>query len=178
MSSETLARDLRRQLLNICTGFAFVGGTFMLGAMIVVVGSVIGASFGKPLLGDSEIVDLLIGVGVFCFLPSCHLLGGNIVVDFFARPLPYAVQRLLDVVMNLLFGAVAIFMTWRLGAGGITAFERSNLSMFLQLPEWPVYLAGTIACVLWVLVIFFAAYEASLRARGKLEAPVQRAEFG
>lgn len=178
MAQESFAKTGRRTLERWCVGAAFVGGIFMFCAMMVVVGSVAGGAFGKPLLGDSEVVDLMIGVAVFCFLPYCHLHGGNIVVDFFARPLPKSVQHWLDAVMNVLLGAVALFMAWRLGAGGITAFERSKYSMFLELPEWPVYLVGTAASVLWIAVILFAAYEAMLRARGKLAAPSQGVEFG
>jgi len=175
---ETPYGRLKRLLLLPCKGAALFGGVFMIAGVLVVVASVTGGILGKPLLGDSEIVDRFIGIAIFCFLPYCHLMGGNIVIDFFAKPFPQAVQDGLDVVMNLLFAALAAFISWRLMAGGITTFERGRQSMFLQLPEWPVYLVASIVTVLWVLVILFAAYEAFLRMTGKLEAARGGTDFG
>lgn len=166
---ETRHERLRRLLLLPCKGAALFGGLFMVAGVLVVVSSVAGAMLGRPLLGDSEIVDRFIGIAIFCFLPYCHLTGGNIVIDFFAKPLPQYVQDGLDVVMSLTFAAIAAFISWRLMAGGITSFERGRFSMFLKLPEWPVYLVAGIVTVLWVIVILFTAYEAVLRLTGKLD---------
>ena len=146
----------------------FAGGLALLAAMMVIVASVSGGMVKAPILGDTEIVDLLIAVTVFCYLPYCHLQGGNVVVDFFARPLPQAARDWLDAAMNLAFAVVAAFLAWRLAAGGISAYERDQRGMFLQLPDWPVYVIGVAACVLWIAVILFTAYESALRARGKL----------
>ena len=136
--------------------------------MGVIVASVSGGLVKAPILGDTEIVDVLIAVSVFCYLPYCHLHGGNVVVDFFARPLPRAARDWVDAVMNVAFAVVAAFLTWRLAAGGVSAYARDQRGMFLQLPEWPVYAAGFVACLLWIVVIGFTVYESVLRARGKL----------
>lgn len=159
---------LRRTLDSVCGGLGLIGGIALLGAMLVIVASVTGGLVKAPILGDTEIVDLLIAVAVFCYLPYCHLHGGNVVVDFFARPLPQAARDWLDAVMNVAFAAVAVFLTWRLAAGGISAHVRDQRGMFLQLPEWPIYAVGVAACLLWIAVIAFTTYESALRARGKL----------
>lgn len=159
---------LRGRLDRVCGGIGLIGGLALLGAMLVIVASVSGGLVKAPILGDTEIVDLLIAVSVFCYLPSCHLHGGNVIVDFFARPLPQAVRDWLDAVMNLAFAVVAAFMTWRLAAGGISAYARDQRGMFLQLPDWPIYAVGVAACLLWIVVIVFTTYESALRARGKL----------
>jgi TRAP-type C4-dicarboxylate transport system permease small subunit len=138
--------------------------------MLLIVVSVGGGLFRAPILGDTEIVDLLIAVTVFCFLPYCHLRGGNVVVDFFARPLPQVARDWLDVMANVALAAVAGFLTWRLIAGGFSAYSRDQRGMFLQLPEWPVYAIGSAACLLWIAVIVVVAWECALRALGKLPA--------
>ena len=156
-----------------------VGGAALIAVMMVIMMSVIGAQFGKPILGDSEIVDQLTGVLVFCFLPYCHLHGGNVMVDFFTRPLPRRVNHALDAVMNLLFAIVAAMITWRLAAGGVSAYTRDQRSMFLNLPEWTVYALGSVACILWVAVILFVAWEAVQRVRtGSAGSPTDVHTFG
>lgn len=155
----------RRRLDRICGGVAMVGGVALIAVMMVTMMSVIGAQFGKPILGDSEIVDQLTGVLVFAFLPYCHLHGGNVMVDFFTRPLPSRVNHALDAFMNLVFAIVAAVITWRLAVGGMSAYTRDQRTMFLNLPEWVIYAFGSAVSVLWVVVILFVGWEAAQRAR-------------
>src|SRR5688572_29129716 len=116
--------------------------------MLVLVATVVGGAFGRPILGGSEIVELLVGVAVFAFLPYCQLRGANVIVDFFTQPLPKRAQHALDGLMGVVFIFVAAILTWRLVEGGLTAYERSRRSMFLQLPDWWGYALGAIAMVL------------------------------
>lgn len=139
----------------------------MLAAMLVLVATVIGGAFGRPLLGDSEIVELLVGISVFAFLPYCQLRGSNVIVDFFTQPLPLRVRHWLDAAMGLVFILVAAALTWRLLDGGITAWERSRRSMFLQLADWWGYAIGGIAMLLWIVVCAWTTYLALRRAAGK-----------
>jgi TRAP-type C4-dicarboxylate transport system permease small subunit len=135
--------------------------------MLVLVATVIGAAFGRPILGDSEIVELLVGVAVFAFLPYCQLRGANVIVDFFTQPLPKRAQHGLDALMGVAFILVAAILTWRLIEGGLTAYERSRRSMFLQLPDWWGYALGAIAMVLWVVVCIYTTYASLRQARAR-----------
>lgn len=169
----------RRRLDGICSSVAMIGGAALIAVMTVIMASVIGARFGNPILGDTEIVDQLTGVVVFCFLPYCHLHGGNVMVDFFTRPLPSRVNHALDAVMNLLFAIVAAVITWRLAVGGVSAYARDQRTMFLNLPEWVVYALGSVACILWVAVILFVGWEAVRRTRaGSAGSPTDVHTFG
>lgn len=161
----------RRFLMRFCERVALAGGIALLGTMATMLVTVVGAAFNRPLLGDSEIVELLGGIVIFAFLPYCHLRGANIIVDFFTQPLPKAARDWLDVVMNAVFAVVALLLTWRLIEGGFTAFERDRRSMFLQLPDWWGYLVGAVAMILWIVVCVFVAWERAQQARGKLPHP-------
>ena len=132
--------------------------------MLVLVATVIGGAFGRPILGDSELVELLCGIAVFAFLPYCQLRGANVIVDFFSQPLPLRARHWLDVVMGSVFVLVALVLTWRLAEGGLTAWEHARKSMFLQLPDWWGYLVGTIAMLLWVVVCVWTTYASVKRA--------------
>jgi TRAP-type C4-dicarboxylate transport system permease small subunit len=135
-----------------------LGGLALAAAMLVLVGTVIGAAFGQPILGDSEIVELLVGMAVFAFLPWCQLRGSNVIVDFFSQPLPLRARHGLDALMGVAFVLVAVILTWRMIEGGLTAWERSRYSMFLQLPDWWGYLVAVVAMLLWILVCCWTTY--------------------
>jgi len=139
----------------------------MLAAMLVLVATVVGGVFGRPILGDSEIVELLVGVAVFAFLPYCQLRGSNVIVDFFSQPLPLRARHWLDVVMGIAFIFVAAILTWRMIDGGLTAWERSRRSMFLQLPDWWGYVVGVVAMLLWIGVCAWTTYLSLKRAAAK-----------
>lgn len=166
-SGEDTYHRVGRMLGAVCNAIAMIGGAFMVAAMLVLVVHVIGNGIGRPILGVNEIVSELVGVSIFCFLPICHFQGGNIVVDFFSKPFPEWLRKASDIVVLLAFAGVAALLTWRLGAGGISAFERGKQSMFLSLPEWPGYLVAFVACVVWVVIIFFTVWSA---VRGAPEA--------
>jgi len=139
----------------------------MLAAMLVLVATVVGGTFGQPILGDSEIVELLVGAAVFAFLPYCQLRGSNVIVDFFSQPLPLRARHWLDVGMGIAFIFVAAILTWRMLDGGLTAWERSRRSMFLQLPDWWGYLVGVVAMLLWIAVCVWTTYLSFKRAAAK-----------
>lgn len=130
----------------------------MLAAMLVLVATVIGGAFGHPILGDSELVELLIGIAVFACLPYCQLRGSNIIVDFFSQPLSQRARDWLDALMGLVFVLVAMVLAWRLIAGGVSAWERSRHSMFLRLPDWWGYAVGGVALLLWIAVCCYTTY--------------------
>jgi TRAP-type C4-dicarboxylate transport system permease small subunit len=155
----------RQFLLRLCQAWGLLGGIALLGCMATMVATVIGAAFGRPLLGDSEIIELLGGIAVFAFLPYTQLRGANVLVDFFTRPLPVRWQSGLDAAMNAVFALVALVLTWRLIIGGLAAFERSKRSMFLQLPDWWGYAIGALSMLLWIVVCLWVAWESVQRAR-------------
>jgi len=166
-SPDTALHDRAGRVLDrACRVSGAIGGCLMVASMLALVVHVIGNAFGAPILGITEIVEALIGMSIFCFLAPCHLSGANIVVDYFSRPLPPRLRDVSDVVMTVVFGLVAATLTWRMAAGGISAFQRQKESMFLGIPEWPSYLVGCLACCLWVVVILYTAWSALNVARG------------
>ena len=151
----------------MCEHVAVAGGVALLAAMGVLVATVASGAFGRPVLGDSELVEFFCSVAVFAFLPYCQLRGANVIVDFFSRPLPARARDWLDTVMGIAFTGVAAVLAWRLAEGGLTAYERAKRSMFLQLPEWWGYAIGVVAMALWVVVCAWTTYESVQRARSR-----------
>jgi len=133
--------------------------------MLVLVVTVIGGAFGRPLLGDSELVEFLCGAAVFAFLPWCQLRGANVLVDFFSQPLSARAKARLDAANGVVFVLVAAILTWRMAEGGLTAWDRSRKSMFLQVPDWWGYAIGTLAMLVWVAVCAWTTWQSVKTAR-------------
>lgn len=165
MSGTPAAPAGRPPLLYRCAeGFAAAGGLLLVAALLVTVASVgSNLAFGKPLLGDTEIVELLMGGAVAAFMPWCQVRGANVIVDFFTMKLPRRVNDAIDALAYVVFAVIVAVLTWRIIDGTITQYERERVSMFLKIPQWWGYATASAACVLWVLVCLATAWE---RAKG------------
>ena len=144
----------RSSLDRLAEWFAAAGGFALLGVMVVEVVSIAGGLLGKPILGDSEIVEMLCGIAIMCFMPYCQLRGGNVIVDFFTMKASQRTRDGLDALMHISVALVVAVVTWRLIDGAFTQYERERVSMFLRLPQWWGYGLASIAAVLWVVACF------------------------
>ncbi len=150
---------VRRAVTRACLALGAVGCVALIGMMATLVYTVVAAQLGVPLLGDSEIIELLGAIAVFCFLPYCHLRGANVSVDLFSQRLPPALNHWLDALMNVMFAVVVAVLGWRLVVGGVAAWGQQNRSMFLELPEWWGYAIGGVAMLVWFAVCMLASAE-------------------
>jgi TRAP-type C4-dicarboxylate transport system permease small subunit len=133
-------------------GLAIAGGLALVAAMAVTVGSVLRAAAGAPLLGDTEIVEMLVGVAIAWFMPWCQARRAHIRLDVFTARAPAPVRRGLDAAAGLIVALVVSVLAWRLVQGGIDAHDRGRETMFLQLPLWWGYAAAALGMLLWAVL--------------------------
>jgi TRAP-type C4-dicarboxylate transport system permease small subunit len=118
-----------------------------------VVVSVVGrAAFGRPILGDVELVQFGIALAISLGLPWCQLRRGNIIVDFFTARASQRTRSRLDRIGALLLALVMALMSWRATIGGLNAWQSQSGSMMLGFPEWIVYSCIMPAFVLTALI--------------------------
>jgi TRAP-type C4-dicarboxylate transport system permease small subunit len=157
---------LRGALTRAATFAALVAGFLLVGAVGVTTASVLrGALFGRPLLGDSEIVEMLLGVAVALCLPLVEMKGAQVMVDFFTQKLPARGIAGIDALMRALAALVIAVLAWRLAIGGWNAWDRERETMFLQLPYWWGYAGAAVGMSLWTVCAGFVAVEAAQKAR-------------
>jgi TRAP-type C4-dicarboxylate transport system permease small subunit len=152
----------RAALTAAATFCALVAGFLLLGAVGVTTASVLrGALLNKPILGDSEIVEMLLGVAVALCLPLCEMRGAHVLVDFFTQKLgPRAIAGL-DALMRAIAALVVAVLAWRLMIGGYNAWDRERETMFLLIPYWWGYAGAAVGMTLWTMCAAFVAVEAA-----------------
>jgi TRAP-type C4-dicarboxylate transport system permease small subunit len=158
--------QLRGGLDAAATFAALLAGMLLLGAVGVTTASVLrGALLSRPILGDSEIVEMLLGVAVALFLPLCEMRRAHVMVDFFTRRLPARGIAGLDAAMRAVAAAVIAVLAWRLCIGGWSMWDRERETMFLLIPYWWGYAAAALGMTLWTLCAAFVAVDAAAKAR-------------
>ena len=111
-----------------------------------------------PITGDFELVEAGVAFAIFAFLPYCQITGGHASVDIFTSRFPQRVNRMIQVVVDVLFAAVLILIAWRLFAGMQDKMRYLETTFMLQLPIWWAYAASfAAACVAAVTGIYVAA---------------------
>lgn len=160
-----LAR-LRGALEGAATFAALLAGFLLLGAVAVTTASVLrGAAINKPILGDSEIVEMLLGVAVALCLPLAEMRGAHVMVDFFTQKLPARGLAGLDALMRAAAALVVAVLAWRLAVGGYNNWDRERETMFLLIPYWWGYAGAAVGMVLWTICAGFVAVESAAKAR-------------
>ncbi len=145
------------RLFAVSEGLAIFGGLSLVAVTVFTVLSVVGRTgFDAPVLGDQEIVELGCAIAIFAFMPYCQMRAANVIVDFFTAALSQAARDFLDALMNAIFSACILVVTWRLAVGGIGTFKAADASMFLRIPLWWGYAFAFVACVLWSLACLYS----------------------
>lgn len=135
---EFSARDpLGRSLGWLCKGFAVASGVVLLGMAAMSLASIAGRSlFGKPILGDYEMVQMMCAISVSMALPYAHWANGHVIVDFFTIKASPRLNLVLDSVAGVLMCAAGGVMCWRLAVGLVDLKSTHDSSMLLGLPTW------------------------------------------
>ena len=131
---------------------AIAGGLLLVAAMAVTVASVCRAAFGRPILGDTELVEMLVGVAIAWFMPWCQWRGAHVRLDVFTARAPLSVRCSLDAMAGVVVALAVSVLAWRLVQGGIDAQDRGRETMFLQIPLWWAYAAAGVGMLFWAVV--------------------------
>lgn len=137
---------------RVIEGWALLGGIVLLGVALMTTWSAFtGWVFAKPLPGDFELTEILVGVAVFSMLPYCQLTDANVTADIFtARAGPRAVAgfRLFSALLAL---GVALVLLWRTWAGMQDYRQFIETTAILKIPIWWAYVPAIASLALLAL---------------------------
>lgn len=124
-------------LLSLARLMAIIGGLIFVGLVLMSIVSIVGRkTVGFVVPGDVEVLQMLAACAAASFFPYCHLLHGDVKVDFFTHNLSQKTLWLLDAFGSLLVGLFGALIAWRSWAGAMTVREAGETSMILAWPVW------------------------------------------
>jgi TRAP-type mannitol/chloroaromatic compound transport system permease small subunit len=126
-----------RLLFALAKWFAFAGGMVFIALVIMSVVSIVGRKlFSTPVPGDVELLQLSAAFASATFFAYCHLMHGDVKVDFFTAHMTSGRRLLLDSVGSLLIGLLGALLAWRTAVGAMSLKEAGESSAILELPVW------------------------------------------
>jgi TRAP-type mannitol/chloroaromatic compound transport system permease small subunit len=126
-----------RLLFALAKWFAYIGGMVFIALVLMSVVSIVGRKlFNAPVPGDVELLQLSAAFASAAFFAHCHLMHGDVKVDFFTAHMSSSRRVFLDSVGSLLIGLLGALLAWRTAAGAISLREAGESSAILELPVW------------------------------------------
>jgi TRAP-type mannitol/chloroaromatic compound transport system permease small subunit len=139
-----------RWLLALSRQTAIAGGLVFVGLVVMSLVSIVGRKlFAWPVPGDVELLQMCAAFASSAFFAYCHLVRGDVKVDFFTHNLAPRKVAGLDAVGSLLVGLFGSLIAWRTAAGALAVREVGETSAVLG---WPVWLAQALMVPGFVLL--------------------------
>lgn len=110
-----------------------------------------------PVNGDFELVEAGVAFAVFAFLPLCQVTSGHASVDVFTNWLPEGAQRVLNLLIDVLFAVVLVVIAVQLYEGMISKMRSGQTTFLLQYPIWWAYAASLTGAVVTAAMGIFMA---------------------
>lgn len=110
-----------------------------------------------PILGDFELVEAGVAFAIFAFIPFCQITGGHATVDIFTAGLSVKVNRMIQMVVDIVFAAVLVLIALQLYEGMLSKMQYRETTFLLQFPVWWSYAASLFAAVISALVGVYMA---------------------
>ncbi len=126
-----------RALRAVCKWLAVTGGLLFLALVVMSIVSIVGRKLAAaPVPGDVELLQLCAAIAASTFFAYCHLINGDVKVDFFTHNLSARNVHRLDALGSLLVGLFGTLIAWRTGAGALALKEAGETTAILGLPVW------------------------------------------
>ena len=148
-----------RVLFAIAKYLAIVGGILFVAIVVMEIVSIVGRKlFSWPVPGDVEMLQMGAAFASAAFFAYCHLVRGDVKVDFFTHNWRPDRVALLDALGSLLIGLFGALIAWRTGVGAVSLKEAGEMSAILNLPVWLAQALMVPSFVLLALVGFYQCF--------------------
>ena len=148
-------------LLSVSKYLAIAGGLVFVGLVVMSIVSITGRKlFSWPVPGDVELLQMCAAFAASAFFAYCHLVNGDIKVDFFTHNLAPRKVAALDALSSFLVGTFGALIAWRTAAGALAIKEVGETSAVLGFPVWIAQALMVPSFVLLAVAGFYlCAYE-------------------
>ena len=145
-----------RVLLQCSRVLAIAGGLVFIAIVMMEIVSIVGRKlFSWPVPGDVELLQMCSAFASASFFAYCHMVRGDVKVDFFTHNLPPRRVAMLDALGSLLVGLFGALIAWRATVGALSLKEAGEQSAILGLPVWLAQILMVPGFVLLALAGFY-----------------------
>ena len=142
--------------------WALLGGIVLLGIAVMSTWSATSSFLlGKPLPGDFEMVEVLVAIAAFAFLPYCQLTDANVTADIFTARAGRRAIAVFGLIASLVALGFALLLLWRMYAGLLDYRQYVETTAILRFPIWMAYIPALVSLALLTVACLITLKDAA-----------------
>lgn len=110
--------------------------------------NVIMRAFGKPIVGDFEIISFLGAVVIGFAIPYTSLYKGHIAVDFLLAMLPKTTSDWINLVTRIIGIAFFLWLAWNFLLMSVDLIRTKEVTPVFRMPYYPISFGLAFCCVI------------------------------
>jgi TRAP-type C4-dicarboxylate transport system permease small subunit len=139
---------------KICRFLLLISGLTLAFMLIFTLTDVVMRAFGKPIVGDFEIISFLGAVVVGFAIPYTTLLKGHIIVDFLIEKLPKNVSDGMQVATRIIGIALFLWISWNFVDMSLDLIKSKEVTPVFRLPYYPISFGLAFCCIVQCFTLF------------------------
>ncbi len=142
--------DLQRVMCRI---LLLISGLTLAFMLLFTLLDVFMRAFGRPIVGDYEIISFLGAVVVGFAIPYTSMLKGQVLVDFLLEKLPKNASDAMQIATRILSVALFLWMSWNFVVMSLDLVKSKEVTPVFRMPYYPISFGLAFACIVQCLVL-------------------------
>ena len=139
---------------KLCRSLLLISGLTLAFMLLFTLTDVVMRAFGKPIVGDFEIISFLGAVVVGFAIPYTTLLKGHIIVDFLIEKLPKNVGDGMQVATRIIGIALFLWISWNFVDMSLDLIKSKEVTPMFRLPYYPISFGLAFCCLVQCFTLF------------------------
>lgn len=139
---------------KICRSLLLISGLTLAFMLLFTLTDVVMRAFGKPIVGDYEVISFLGAVVVGFAIPYTTLLKGHIIVDFLIEKLPKNTRDGMEVATRIIGIALFLWIGWNFVDMSLDLIKSKEVTPVFRLPYYPISFGLAFCCIVQCFALF------------------------
>jgi TRAP-type C4-dicarboxylate transport system permease small subunit len=132
---------------KLCRSLLLISGLTLAFMLFFTLTDVVMRAFGKPIVGDFEIISFLGAVVVGFAIPYTTLLKGHVFVDFFIEKLPKNARDGMQIATRIIGIALFLWISWNFVDMSLDLIKSKEVTPVFRLPYYPISFGLAFCCI-------------------------------
>jgi TRAP-type C4-dicarboxylate transport system permease small subunit len=139
---------------KLCRSLLLISGLTLAFMLLFTLTDVVMRAFGKPIVGDYEVISFLGAVVVGFAIPYTTLLKGHVIVDFLIEKLPKNVSDGMQIATRIIGIALFLWVSWNFVDMSLDLIKSKEVTPVFRLPYYPISFGLAFCCIVQCFTLF------------------------
>jgi len=138
---------------RMCRLLLLIAGLTLAFMLLFTLAGITMRAFGKPIVGDYEVISFLGAVVVGFSVPYTSLLKGHVTVDFLLEMVPGNTRDAIRLATRVLSIALFLWMGWNFVLMSLDLVKSNEVTPVFKVPFYPISLGLAFTCLVQCLTL-------------------------